>query len=81
VIELSTEKHKNQFGGINPRPVFPVIGWVASQPQPIALPKRTTSEIVDDIIGKDGEISIVPRAPAGADENARGESHGSLQFQ
>jgi hypothetical protein len=50
VIELATEKHKNQFGGVNQRPIFPVIGWVTTQPQQVALPKNGAAEIIDDII-------------------------------
>jgi hypothetical protein len=47
VIELATENHKNQFGGINPRPVFPVIGWVGKTLTP--LPK-SIGEMIDDEI-------------------------------
>jgi hypothetical protein len=47
LIELATENHKNSFGGINPRPVFRVIGWVGKALT--ALPK-TASQIVNDQI-------------------------------
>jgi hypothetical protein len=47
LIELATENHKNQFGGINLRPVFRVIGWVGKAlttlPKPIG-------EVIDDAI-------------------------------
>lgn len=61
MIELSTERRKNQYGGVNDRPVFNVIGWVGAQapaPAQITPPvvvtsgpqkaKKKTAAIIDD---------------------------------
>ena len=55
LIELATENHKNTFGGVNPRPVFRVIGWVGKALT--ALPK-TASEIVNDRLPWDDPIGF-----------------------
>jgi hypothetical protein len=47
LIELATENHKNQFGGVNPRPVFRVIGWVGKTLTPLPKP---IGEVIDDVI-------------------------------
>jgi hypothetical protein len=53
VVELGTEKHRNQYGGVNPRPVFTLVGWMTAAPTaPAALPPKKPAS--SDVIGEPG---------------------------
>jgi hypothetical protein len=56
IIGLGTTRHQNQFGGMNDRPAFNIVGWAKSPPQEAKLieakpvDKQTSAEIIDDQI-------------------------------